>query len=62
MEENKSSYLRSVFNCPRMEFSPLHMVLKVCKRVIMEVSKEPVPTAISVHMILAQVNTEQVLL
>lgn len=31
MEEKKSSYLLSAFNCPRMEFSPLHMVLNICK-------------------------------
>lgn len=31
MEEKKSSYLLSAFNCPRIEFSPLHMVLNICK-------------------------------
>ena len=31
MQEKKSSYSLSAFNCPRMEFSPLHMVLKTHK-------------------------------
>lgn len=31
MEGKKSNYLRSAFSCPMMEFSPLHMVLKICK-------------------------------
>lgn len=37
----RCSYLRSAFNCPRIEFSPLHMVLKIRKIIIIiEVSKK----------------------
>lgn len=61
MEEKKSSYLRSTFNCPRMEFSPLHMVLKYVKKGNhYEGCKGTNPNLWD--LVLIQVKTEQVLL
>ena len=59
MKEKKSSYSLSAFNCPRMEFSPLHMVLKTRK------GKKQSKDFKGINPIcnnLIQVKTEQVLL
>lgn len=64
MEEKKSSYLRSAFNCPRMEFSPLHIVLDTHKgkKQLWRFQRNQFQLQYLWGTVLIQVKTEQVFL